>query len=450
MRVISVDAQSAKPTVLFEDKTETFINYSGKFYARYFPKTDEILWMSERDGWNHLYLHDAKTGKVIRQLTKGDWTVRGVESFNEADRSAVLRVAGMNPKEDPYHVHYVRVKLDDGSLTKLTEGDGTHRLTFSPNSKYYLDSYSRVDLPPVTELRQVADGKLVCKLESADASALKAKGWPQPERFVAKGRDGKTDIYGVVFRPSNFDPNKKYPVIEEIYAGPQGYFVPKAWSVNFGNKQTIAELGFIVVQIDGMGTDGRSKAFHDVCFKNLKDAGFPDRIAWIKALGEKYSYLDLARVGIFGGSAGGQNALAALIWHHDFYKVAVADCGCHDNRMDKIWWNEQWMSWPIDKSYEASSNVVNANKMEGKLLLVVGEVDSNVDPASTMQVANALVKADKDFDLLVIPGANHGAAESSYGRRRRMGFLRATPARQKNPVRNRRRKRPRFSKNVGT
>lgn len=423
MRVVTVDAATGTPKTLFEDTTKTFIHYSGKFWARYLAKTNEILWMSERDGWNHVFVHDATNGKVKRQLTKGEWVVRGIESFDEDTGELLLRVAGRTPNEDPYHVHYARVSVKDGALTPLTDGDGTHRIALSPDGSRYLDSYSRVDLPTVTELREAATGKKLATLEKADASALFATGWRAPERFVAKGRDGQTDIFGVVWRPINFDPAKKYPVIEQIYAGPQGFFVPKQWSSNYGNPQQLAELGFIVVQIDGMGTDGRSKAFHDVCFKNLKDAGFPDRILWMQALTKKYPYLDLTRVGVYGGSAGGQNALAALLWHGDFYKAAVADCGCHDNRMDKVWWNEQWMSYPVDKSYEESSNVVNAHLLTGKLLLTVGEVDSNVDPASTMQVADALIKANKDYELIVFPGANHGAGESPYGKRRRMDFF---------------------------
>ena len=210
-------------------------------------------------------------------------------------------------------------------------------------------------------------------------------------------------------------------MIEDIYAGPQGSFVPKAFRP-FYDQQALAELGFIVVQIDGMGTSNRSKAFHDVCWKNLGDAGFPDRILWIKAAAAKYPYMDLTRVGIYGTSAGGQNALRALLAHPDFYKVGVSACGCHDNRMDKIWWNEQWMGWPVGPHYAEQSNVTNADKLHGKLLLIVGEMDHNVDPASTMQVVNALIKADKDFELLVVPGADHGMG-GAYGARRMRDFF---------------------------
>ena len=212
-------------------------------------------------------------------------------------------------------------------------------------------------------------------------------------------------------------------MIEQIYAGPHGAHVPKAFSPGRGSPGRWPTSGYILVQIDGMGTNWRSKAFHDVCWKNLKDAGFPDRIAWMKAAAEKYPEMDLSRVGVYGGSAGGQNAMGALLFHGDFYKVAVADCGCHDNRMDKIWWNEAWMGWPVDKSYEDSSNVVNAHKLKGKLMLTVGEIDHNVDPASTMQVVNALIKANKDFELIVFPGADHGAGGSPYGRKRMREFF---------------------------
>jgi dipeptidyl aminopeptidase/acylaminoacyl peptidase len=378
--------------------------------------------MSERDGWNHLYLYDAKTGRVKNQITKGPWVVRGVERADKEKRQIWFRAGGIRPGQDPYSVHYCRVNFDGSGLIVLTEGDGTHKIDFSPDQRYLIDSYSRVDMPPVTELRRSGDGKLVCELERADWNALLHTGWKAPERFTAKGRDGTTEIYGVIFRPTNFDAAKKYPVIEDIYAGPQDSFVPKRFAA-FYSAQAMAELGFIVVQIDGMGTSNRSKKFHDVCWKNLADAGLPDRILWIRAAATRYPYFDLDRVGIYGGSAGGQSAAGAVMTHGDFYKAAVADCGCHDNRMDKIWWNEQWMGWPVGPHYAANSNVTLAPGLKGKLLLIVGEMDTNVDPASTMQVVDALIRADKDFELLVIPGSNHGAAESSYGRRRRADFF---------------------------
>jgi dipeptidyl aminopeptidase/acylaminoacyl peptidase len=242
---------------------------------------------------------------------------------------------------------------------------------------------------------------------------LVSAGFKMPEVFVAKGRDGTTDIWGVINRPTSFDRSKQYPVIESIYAGPQGSFVPKTFSVT-PNTQALTELGFIVVQIDGMGTNNRSRAFHDVAWKDLGDAGFPDRILWHKAVAAKYPWYDISRAGLYGNSAGGQNSLGGLLFHPEFYKAAVSNSGCHDNRMDKIWWNEQWMGWPLGPHYAASSNVDNAYRLQGKVLLVLGELDNNVDPSSTWQVVNQLIKNNKKFDLLFVPGGGHGAG-GAYG-----------------------------------
>ena len=422
LRIIAVDGGSGEARAIVDEQSKTFVDYSGKSFLEWLDDTDELIWMSERDGWCHLYLYDAKTGKVKNQITKGGWIVRGVEQVDKAKRQIWFRAAGIIPEQDPYYIHYCRVNFDGSSLVVLTEGDGIHAVEFSPDRKFLVDTYSRVDMPPVTELRRAEDGKLVCKLEAADASALENRRWRAPERFVGKARDGETDIYGVIVRPTNFDPNKKYPVIENIYAGPQGSFTPKAFST-MNRMAELAELGFIVVQMDGMGTSHRSKKFHDVCWKNVGDAGFPDRVLWIKAAAKKYPYMDLTRIGIYGTSAGGQNALGGLLTHADFYKAGVSDCGCHDNRMDKIWWNEQWMGWPVGAHYDEQSNVTLAHKLQGKLLLMVGEMDRNVDPASTTQVVNALIKANKDFEFIVVPGAGHGVAGSTYGKRRLQDFF---------------------------
>jgi dipeptidyl aminopeptidase/acylaminoacyl peptidase len=422
LRVIGVDATTGEAKSLIEDRSETFIDYSRKQFAYFLDERSEIIWMSERDGWNHLYRFDAKSGELKNQITQGEWVVRGVDRVDVENAQIWFRASGRDKDQDPYHVHYCRINFDGSELVRLTEADGTHELEYSPNGEYYIDRYSRVDLPPVHELRRSQDGQLICQLETSDISPLEnVKGWRMPERFVAKGRDDKTDIWGIIHRPTNFDPSKKYPVIEKIYAGPHDHFVPKSFNAYYSAQQ-IAELGFIVVQIDGMGTNWRSRAFHDVCWQNLKDAGFPDRIRWIEAAAKKYPFMDLSRVGIYGGSAGGQNALAALLFHPKFYHVAVADCGCHDNRMDKIWWNEAWMG-EMGPHYADNSNVTHADNLEGKLFLTVGEIDTNVDPASTMQVVDALIKADKDFDLLVVPGAGHGVGERPYAARRRQDFF---------------------------
>jgi dipeptidyl-peptidase-4 len=424
LRVVAVEAATGRASAVVEETSPTFVDYSGKYFCQWLGD-DELLWASERDGWNHLYLYDARAGRVKAQVTRGEWVVQGIDRVDVAKRQVYFRAGGVRPGQDPYYTHVCRANLDGSGFTILTEGDGTHAVQWSPDERYLIGTWSRVDLPPVTELRRGSDGAFVCRLETADArEALAARGgrWPIP--LAAKGRDGTTDVYGTVWLPKDFDPAKTYPVLENVYAGPQGFFTPKAFRAGYGERQKLADRGMIVVQADGMGTNGRGKAFHDVCFKNLKDAGFDDRIAWIRAAAAgPVPQMDLARVGIYGGSAGGQNAMAALLWHHDFYTVAVADCGCHDNRMDKIWWNEQWMGWPVDASYAASSNVVHAQLMQGKLMLVVGELDDNVDPSSTFQAAAALQRAGKDFELVVVAGAKHGAAETPYGNRKRGDFL---------------------------
>ncbi|MEO0475820.1 MAG: prolyl oligopeptidase family serine peptidase [Planctomycetota bacterium] len=422
-RVIEVDAATGKSRAVISEEPETFFTYSSKKFLYPIEPANELVWMSERDGWNHLYLYDWQTGEVKRQITKGEWVVREVEQVDWRRRTIWFWAGGIHKEQDPYHLHYCRVDMDTGEVTTVTQSDGTHTdVSVSPGGKYLVTTWSRVDHAPVHELRSAETGELIKEIGRSDASKLVNAGWVAPERFVAKGRDGETDIYGIIIKPTNFDPNKKYPVIEQIYAGPHGQHVPKKFYGMHRNME-LAELGFIIVQIDGMGTNWRSKAFHDVAWKNLKDAGLPDRIAWMKAAAKDRPWMDLSRVGIYGGSAGGQNAMRAVLDHHDFYKAAVADCGCHDNRMDKIWWNEQWMGYPVDQSYIDSSNSEDAHKLGGRLLLTVGELDRNVDPASTMQVVDALIKADKDFELMVFTGKGHGAGESPYGRRLRADYF---------------------------
>lgn len=432
-RVIEVDANTGAARAIVSEEPKTFFYYNrsaatlqaGKKFRYDINDGKEMIWMSERDGWNHIYLIDGATGAVKNQVTKGAWPVRHVLKVDEEKRQMWFSAGGMNAGEDPYFQHYYRINLDGTGLTPLTSVRANHIVEFSSDMQLFVDYYSRVDLPGMMELHR-ADASLVAEIEKGDLAALTKAGWKAPEVFVAKGRDGATDIWGLVWTPTKFDPAKKYPVIEYIYAGPHGTHTPKSFSA-YSAMQAQAELGFIVVQMDGMGTSNRSKAFHDVAWQNIKDAGFPDRILWHQAFAAKNPWYDITRVGIYGGSAGGQNSMGALLFHPEFYKVAVSYAGCHDNRMDKIWWNEQWMGWPIGPQYAASSNVDHAGLLQGKLLLMVGELDTNVDPSSTLQVVNALLKANKNFDFLIYPGEEHNAGRggqyADYGERKRFDFF---------------------------
>ncbi len=420
-RVIEVNCQNGQTKAVVDDKAKTFLDITSQ-YVNYCKESDEIIWRSEQDGWGHLYLTDTTKGTVENQITKGPWVVRGVDKIDEKSRQIWFHASGMNEGQDPYLMNYYRVNFNGTGLIPLTEGNGNHSIQYSPTNQFLIDTYSRIDKEPVHELRRVSDGKLISLFEKADISQLKATGWKYPEVFVAKGRDGSTDIWGMVCRPIHFDPNKKYPIIENIYAGPQDSFVPKSFNAFF-RMQALAELGFIVIQTDGMGTRNRSKAFHDVCWHNLADAGFPDRILWMKALSARYPYADIDRVGVYGTSAGGQNSTGAVLFHPEFYKVAVSSCGCHDNRMDKVWWNEQWMGYPVGPWYAEQSNITNAAKLKGHLLLMVGEMDTNVPPESTLRLVDALLKAKKDFDFLMLPGFDHTDGGPMGERKRRDYFV---------------------------
>lgn len=420
-RVLEMSAENGNVRTVIDETSNTFVNYN-RYFNRKLKNGTEIIWMSERDNYNHLYLYDRTTGKVKNQITKGQWYVREVIDVDEKNREIIFSANGMVPNEDPYLIRYYRIGFDGKGLTCLTPETGTHQVWFSDDKRFLVDVYSMVDKAPVAVLRNARNSKIIMPVETADISALEKAGWRAPETFAAKGRDGKTDIWGIIHRPTNFDPAKKYPIIEYIYAGPGSHYVPKNFIAFNNNLSAIAELGFIVIQIDGMGTSFRSKSFEDIIHKNLKDAGFPDRILWTKAAAEKYPYMDIDKVGIFGASAGGQAAMWAVLFHPEHYKAAYGACGCHDNRMDKIWWNEQWMGYPVGPEYAACSNVDNAHLLTRPLMLVVGELDDNVDPASTYQVANALIKAKKDFELVTLPGVGHTMG-GEYGEHKRFDFF---------------------------
>ncbi|WP_028350595.1 S9 family peptidase [Bradyrhizobium murdochi] len=426
-RVVEVDASTGQVRSLIDEVSHTFVDYqplvnqprTGKTFRYDVDDGKEIIWASERDGYEHLYLFNGRTGELKNQITRGDWVVRTVYYVDPVKRQIWFGASGMNPAEDPYFVHAYRIDFDGKGLTALTPELANHHIEFSPDGRYYVDLWSRIDAPPRLMLYRASDNAELMQVESAEISELVAAGWQPPLSFHAKGRDGETDIWGIIHLPVNFDPNKRYPVVEHIYAGPTRSSVPKSFSAFV---EPLTQLGFIVVQIDGMGTNNRSRAFHDVAWKNLKDGGLPDRILWHKAASAKYPWYDISNLGIFGGSAGGQNAMSALLFHPDFYKVAVASNGSYDNRMDQIWWSEQWMGWPVGIEYSQSSAVDNAFRLQGKLLLIVSETDRIVDPSSTLQLADRLIRAGKYFDWLVVPGADH-VAPSSYSKLKLLDFF---------------------------
>ena len=427
-RLLELSAETGKVRTLAEETSDKYVNYP-RLWNRFLKDGKRFIWSSERDGWQHLYLYDRATGRPINQITKGPWYVRQVIRVDEDNEVIYFTANGVHAAadgaasgEDPYFIHYYRIRFDGSDMTDLTPAAGHHRAVFSNDYAYLIDTWSTVTEAPQTVLRSAKDGSVVRELQKADISRLVEAGWQAPEVFVAPGRDGKTNMWGVIARPTNFDPTKKYPIVEYIYQGPGDQYVPKSFQAFNYYMTPLAELGFIVVMVDGMGTSFRSREFENICCRNLKDAGIPDHIAWIKAAAEKYPYMDIDRVGIYGCSAGGQESLTATLFYPEFYKCCYSACGCHDNRMDKIWWNELWLGYPIGDQYKEGSNVENAHLLQRPLMLVVGELDDNVDPASTMQVANALIKANKEFELVVIPGAHHTVGEA-FGEHKRYDFF---------------------------
>lgn len=420
-RVLECSAETGEVRPIIEETHDKYVNYT-RYFRHNLADGRHIIWMSERDNWNHLYMYDRTTGRPTHQITKGEWYVREVLRVDEENKWIYFSANGVNRDEDPYHIRYYRIGFDGRNMEDLTPAKGMHSARFSADMAYLVDVCSTAEVPPVAVLRSGTDGRKVMSLEKADISRLEAAGWRKPEVFSAKGRDGKTDIWGLIYRPSNFSPDKRYPIVEYIYQGPGSQYVPKSFISYDWNMSSLAELGFIVVMVDGMSTSFRSRKFENVCYQNLQDAGLPDHMAWLRAAARKYPYMDIDRVGIFGASAGGQESTNAVLLHPDFYKAAYSACGCHDNRMDKIWWNELWMGYPVGEQYRKSSNVENAHLLRRPLMLVVGELDDNVDPASTMQVADALIKARKDFELVVLPGAGHTMGEL-FGERKRFDFF---------------------------
>lgn len=398
-----VDASTGEQKVLEREQAESYVDPGETFY-RFIKGTGEFLWSSERDGWNHLYLY-SKTGQLEDQITKGQWVVQQIEYVDETHRRVYFSASGREADEDPYEFRLYRADFDGKGFQLLTPEKANHSVNFSPDGAYFIDSYSRPNLPVKVVLRRAKDGSEVRALEESDASPLAKMGWKAPEPFHGKAVDGTTDLYGLIWRPTKFDASKKYPILEFVYTGPQSFFVPKTFNTFW--LQPMAELGFVVVMVDGRGTAGRSRAFHQYSYHNLGGA-FEDHVAMIKQMAARYPFMDIERVGIFGTSAGGYGAAHAMLAFPDFYKVGVSTSGDHDARLDKAWWNEAYQGYPVKDDYVAQSNVTMADHLKGHLLLEHGDIDDNVHPVETMRLADALMKANKSFDMLLVPNMFHG------------------------------------------
>jgi len=416
-----VDADTGEQKTLISEQDGLYID-PGEHFFRYVPGEGGIIWSSEKDGWNHLYLYD-ENGHLENQITKGSWVVRQLESVDAKNREVYFIASGREKDEDPYLTHLYRVNFDGSGLTLLTPEHANHTVSVSPDSRYFVDSYSRPDLPGESVLRRTKDGSAVRVLEKADISALLKTGWKFPTPFEGKATDDSTNLYGVIVRPSNFDSSKKYPIVEQVYTGPQGFFVPKTFAAAL-RLQSIAELGFVVVMVDGRGTTGRSRAFHEFSYHNLGGA-FADHVAMIKQMAAKYPYMDITRVGIYGTSAGGYGSAHAILQFPDFYKVCVSTSGDHDARLDKAWWNEQYQGYPVGKDYAEQSNVTLASQLKGHLLLIHGDIDNNVHPVETMRLVDALMAANQNFDMLFVPNMLHGDSgpHALYVTRRRWDYF---------------------------
>jgi dipeptidyl aminopeptidase/acylaminoacyl peptidase len=422
-------ASSGEVREVLEEKVPTYFESgNGAVNWRYLPASNEIIWFSERENWGHLYLYDLATGKLKNAITTGEGNVTQVLRVDEKARVIHFLGVGREKGRDPYFVHLYRVGFDGKGLQLLTPEDATHDVSLSPSGKYFTDSYSKPDEPPVAVLRDAMTGKQIRELERADISKLKAAGWQPPTPIVVKARDGQTDLYGLMFKPTNLDPSKKYPIINHIYPGPQtGSVAGRNFNPARADNQALAELGFVVVEIDGMGTPWRSKKFHDAYYGNLGDNTLPDQVTGMKQLAQKYPFIDIDRAGIWGHSGGGFATAGAMFRYPDFFKVGISESGNHDNRVYEDDWAEKWMPLLTDATkavYEDQANETHAKNLKGHLLLAHGTLDNNVPPNNTLLVVDALIKANKDFDLLMLPNQRHGFGDASnYMTRRRWDYF---------------------------
>jgi dipeptidyl-peptidase-4 len=422
------DARTGRIREVMEESVPTFFESGfNRVNWRWLPESNEIIWYSQRSDWGHLYLYDATTGLLKHPITSGSWNVLQVLRLDEKARTVWFTGAGKEPG-DPYFRRLYRVKLDGSGLKLLTPEEADHDIALSPSGRFLVDNYSRPNVPTVTVVRD-ADGRELVALEKADISRLLATGWRPPQPITVKARDGKTDLYGLLYRPTDFDSTRKYPIVNHIYPGPQtGSVGSRSFSAARGDAQALAELGFVVVQIDAMGTPMRSKSFHAAYYGNMGDNGLPDQVTGMKQLGERYPWIDLDRAGIYGHSGGGFAAAAAMFRHPDFFRVGVSQAGNHDNRLYEDDWAEKWQGLLVRNpdgttNYDNQANQLVAKNLKGKLLLAHGTMDTNVPPLNTEVVVDALIKANKDFDLLMLPNRGHGFGSEPYMVRRRWDYF---------------------------
>jgi len=424
------DASTGAVKDVYEEITATqFEAGQGAVNWKYLPNSNEFVWYTERSGWGHLYLYDLTTKKLKNSITSGDWVVTQILNVDEKNRVIYFNAGGREKGRDPYFSHFYRVDFDGKNLKLLTPEDGNHIITLSPDEKYFVDTYSKPDVPAVSVLRDMT-GKVTANLEKTDVSRLTATGWKPPTPIVVKARDNTTDLYGLMFTPTNLDQKKKYPIINYIYPGPQGGSVgSRSFSPARSDHQALAELGFVVVMIDGTCNPLRSKKFHDACYGNMADNTLPDQVGAMKQLAAKFSYIDIERAGIWGHSGGGYATAAAMFRYPDFFKVGISESGNHDNRNYEDDWGERYIGLLVEdankkSNYEDQANQNFAKDLKGKLLLAHGGMDDNVPPYNTYLVVEALVKANKDFDLIIFPNARHGyGASSFYMMRRRWDYF---------------------------
>ena len=424
------DTATGKVRDVLEEKVSTFYESgNGRVNWYFMPATKEIIWFSERDNWGQLYLYDLATGKLKNQITSGEGNVTQLLRVDEKDRVAYFLGVGKENGHDPYYQHFYRVNLDGTGQKLLTPENANHDISLSSAGEYFVDSFSTPQMPPVAVVRD-NEGVLKANLEKADISKLLATGWKPPETIVVKARDGVTDIYGLMFKPVNLDPQRKYPIINHIYPGPQtGSVGSRNFSAARGDCQALAELGFVVVEIDGMGTPWRSKKFHEAYFGNMGDNTLPDQVAGMKELAQRYPWIDINRAGIYGHSGGGYATADAMFRYPDFFKVGISESGNHDNRDYEDDWAEKWQGLLERNSdgttnYDNQANELQAKNLKGHLLLAHGTMDNNVPPYNTLLVVSELIKANKDFDLLLLPNRAHGYGEdTNYMTRRRWDYF---------------------------